>query len=130
MFRAPPPSPDARGCIAGTASARCRRARRGQRPRANAEVFCTGTGRSHGWPGERTGSVLRIPREQVNNERQWEVGQANSTWEASEQRGGCARFRGGGGGKEPGQGEDATVSQGPDAEPESPARGTGADTAG
>jgi hypothetical protein len=53
-----------------------------------------------------------------------------STWEASEQRLGCATVCGGGGGKGIGQGESSPANQVPDTGPERPAKCAGTDTVG
>ena len=59
---------------------------RGRRPWARTEASCTGTGRSHARPrSDGPGSARRILSEQGRDVRAWEVGQANSTWEAAEQ---------------------------------------------
>ena len=97
--------------------ARGRTIPRGLRPCARMEVLCTGTGRSHVRPDMAPRSALRIRQEYGGDARVWEVGQAHSTWEASEQRPWRAKTRGGSGGKGPDQGESASVEQVPDTEP-------------
>jgi hypothetical protein len=62
-------------------------------------------------------SAPSILREYCGDERVWEVGQAHSTREASEQRQRCADACGGSGGKGPDQGESATAKQVPDTAP-------------
>ena len=98
-------------------TARGRTIPRGLRPCARVEVLCTGTGRSHVRPDMAPRSAPSIPREYCGDEREWEVGQAHSTWEASEQQQRCAAARGGSGGKGPDQGEFASVEQVPDTAP-------------
>ena len=91
---------------------------RGLRPCARTEAPRTGTGRSHTWPlimAPR--SAPSILREQGGDVRVWEVGQANSTREASEQGHRCAGARGGSGGKWPDQGEFVSTKQVPDTVP-------------
>ena len=60
-------------------------------------------------PAPSARSAQRIPREYDCDERRREVGLADSTGEASEQRPRKATVRGGGGGKRPGQGESGTA---------------------
>jgi hypothetical protein len=76
---------------------------RGQRPRARTETLYAGTGRSHGCLWRVSEAASGSLRTHADDERSWEVGQPNSTKEASEQGASC----GGGGGKEVGQGEPA-----------------------
>jgi hypothetical protein len=90
---------------------------RGRRPLACTETPCARTGRSsvcppRGWAGR----VGKAGRPYADDERAEEVGQARSTDEAAEQGQwyGC----GGGGGKEPGQGEGGRAKHAPDAEPD------------
>ncbi len=90
---------------------------RGLRPCARMEVLCTGTGRSHTRPDVAPRSAPSILREYYGDVWVWEVGQAHSTGEASEQRQRCAAARGGSGGKGPDQGEFASVEQVPDTAP-------------
>ncbi len=90
---------------------------RGLRPWARMEVLCTGTGRSRARPGMALRSAPSIHKEYCGDVGVWEVGQAHSTWEASEQRQRCAAARGGSGGKGPDQGEFASVEQVPDTGP-------------
>ena len=93
------------------AIARSRTIPRGLRPCARMEVLCTGTGRSHPRPEMAPRSALSIPREYGGDARGWEVGQAHSTREASEQRQRCAAACGGSGGKGPDQGESVPTKQ-------------------
>lgn len=63
------------------------------------------------------GSASSIRQEHYGDGRAWEVGQARSTGEASEQGQRHAAARGGSGGKGPDQGESATAKQVPDSVP-------------
>src|SRR5580700_10104430 len=110
-----------------TASARCTRIPRGQRPRACTQAPCSGTGRSHVRLQKRElQTVWGSQRTYADDEWAWEVGQLHCTCELAEQ----SRGTGGGseGGKGAGQGELARAQRAPDSEPGRRAQRAGAGT--
>ncbi len=117
LFGVPTASLRPEGNTGHSATARDGLTPRGLRPCARMEVLCTGTGRSHARPGMAPRSAPAIREEHCGDVRVWEVGQANSTWEASEQRHRCADACGGSGGKGPDQGEFVSAKQVPDPVP-------------
>ena len=106
------------GC---TATARCSRIPRGQRPRAGTQAACWGTGRSHVCRQRRERqTVSGSQRTYAEEERTREVGQPHSSYELAEPSRGTGR--GGEGGKGAGRGELARAQRAPDSGPGKPAQ--------